>query len=92
MLLGRPGWDHLEGEELGGVKGEFCICAHPRVHGFTPAGRLSPGGGAYPTLPPPAPLEAASLLLDPSFTEERVQQAHGWAEVWRALLSSVGAS
>lgn len=68
------------------------MCAHARVRGFTPAAASLPDGRAYSTLLPPAPLEAASLLLDPSFMEERVQHARGWAEVWRALLSSVGAS
>lgn len=69
------------------------MCARVRVHGFTPACHLSSyWGGAYSILLPPAPLEAASLLLDPSLTQEWVQQARGWAEVWRALLSSDEAS
>ena len=52
MLLGRPGWDHLEGEELGGVKGEFCICVHTHVStGSHPRAASLLAGGHTPLSP-----------------------------------------
>lgn len=81
MLLGRPDWGHLESEELEGIRRGSRVCAYVCVHRFTPAYRLSSCWGAYSILLPPPPLEAASLLPDPSLTQEWVQQARGQAEV-----------
>lgn len=88
VLLGRPGWDHLEREETGSQRGS-CVCVHarPRVHACMPPFFLL--GGAYPFSSHQLP-SRRSLLLDPSLT--RVQQARGWAGGLAALLSSAEAS
>ena len=58
------------------------MCVHMCMStGSHPHAASLPLGGAYSILLPPAPLETASLLPDPSLTQERVQQARGRAEV-----------
>lgn len=48
MLLGRPGWDHLEREELAGVRRGSCVCVHRCAStGSRPRATFLPTGGVH---------------------------------------------